>query len=173
MAKVNRTKELMLSANSLRNLLDYDASNGDFTWRKDAARNVMAGSIAGCEKSGEYRYITIRGVQYLAHRLAWLYVYGVWPERQVDHINGVKSDNRISNLRQATAAQNQHNRKSQRNNTSGVKGVSFHKFSRKWWAGFNCDGEKIDLGYFDSKEDAAIAVREARERHHAIFACHG
>lgn len=104
-----------------------------------------------------YVIISIDGAFYLAHRLAWLAVYGVMPEFQIDHINGVPSDNRLRNLREATNAQNNQNkRRPQVNNTSGYLGVTFDKQHMRWRAQVKINGRKIYCGLFDTAESAYL-----------------
>lgn len=117
-----------------------------------------------------YRSISIDDRDYLAHRLAWLYVHGKWPPHQLDHINMDRADNRMCNLRQADNAENNCNRPLQSNNTSGFKGVSFHKQTRKWKASLKVRGKDIHLGLFDEAEAAAAAYRLAAQKHFGEFA---
>jgi len=119
-------KELPLTQERLKHLLHYNPDTVVFTWLSKPSRRINSGSIAGRIKPKKgYVEIGISGRIYLAHRLAWLYIYGTWPKEQVDHINGIRNDNRIKNLRLATTSQNQWNKKMQKNNTSGIKGVSW------------------------------------------------
>jgi hypothetical protein len=101
------------------------------------------------------------GHRYYLHRLAWYYVYGQWPERDVDHINGDPSDNRITNLRLATQTQNNANARRRRDNTSGFKGVTWNRARRKWMAQIDYGGDHFYLGLF-TKIEAARAVYAAK-----------
>ena len=150
----------MSTLERLRELLDYDPDTGAFTWRvsKGAAK---AGSIAGSVNGDGYLYIMIDGRGYRAHRLAWLHVYGVWPANQIDHINCVRSDNRLENLREATQAENRRNIGMYRNNTSGAKGVYFRKGAGNYQAYGRLNGKQHHLGYHDTLE--------AAERMHLAF----
>ena len=94
------TNEPLLTQDGLRQLLNYDPDMGAFTWRQGRGP-VRAGGVAGCLTRKGYRRIQIDGQNYMAHRLAWLYMYGSWPPEQIDHINEIKSDNRLDNLRLA------------------------------------------------------------------------
>ena len=107
--------------------------------------------------------------EYLEHRLAWFYVNGTWP-KQVDHRNNVKSDNRISNLRETTSSQNNMNRKKNGRNRSGRKGVTERKRSRNWEAQIAVDGKDVYLGKFPSLEEAANAYNAAALKYHGEFA---
>ena len=113
-----------LTAEKLRETLRYDPETGLFFWRCNRQGGAKAGTIAGCFDAGGYVRVTCLGRTYPAHRLAWLYVTGMWPTNEVDHINGDRSDNRWANLRAAESSQNSMNRAVRRNCASGVKGLS-------------------------------------------------
>ena len=136
----------------------YDAETGKF-WRE-----------AGCQNRLGYRQIWFDGKQHMEHRVAWFLFYGEWPNGQIDHINGNKSDNRISNLRLATSSENLCNRPRPRNNRSGRKGVSWIKRYAKWQATIRFQGRNINLGRFDCKEKAAAAYNRAALQYHGKFA---
>ena len=141
--------------------LAYDPDTGVFT------RTTVLGKEA--DASDGYVRIKIGGKTWMAHRLAWIYKYGSIPEGyQIDHINGVRHDNRISNLRLATQAQQCQNRKKRSNNTSGHVGVTFNKALQAWAARVNVDGERIHLGYFASLEEAVRVREEAKARLHTF-----
>lgn len=117
-----------------------------------------------------YRRVCFNGKRPLAHRLAWFLYYGEWPTDQIDHINGNKDDNRISNLRLASDFQNMWNRGKPQNNTSGFKGVSWHKQRQKWIALIGVNGVLKYLGYFEDLEKAAAAYQTAAIKYHGEFA---
>jgi hypothetical protein len=144
-----------LTQQRLRELLSYDPDTGNFIGLVTRGKR-STGRIAGGPDPEGYIQIRIDYVTYRAHRLVWLYVYGRWPVGQIDHRNGVTSDNRLSNLREATPAQNSQNRKRCSTNTSGFTGVHWHARKRRWGARI---GTKT-LGYFRSAEEAN-AVRVA------------
>jgi hypothetical protein len=161
----------MISAERLRELLAYDPETGVFTWRVGNRRNVVPGQRAGCPDTGGYLLIRVAGRLVAAHRLAWLYVHGEWPSEQVDHINSVKTDNRICNLRLATRAQNMRNMGLRRSNTSGFKGAWKH--GKRWKSVIMVDRRRIHLGCFDTPEEAHAAYCDAAEKYHGVFARKG
>lgn len=153
----------MISLNRLKETMLYNPGSGNFTWQVHR-QAVKCGSIAGCLRPSGYRHIKINQQYYMAHRLAWFYVYGIWPELDVDHINGVRSDNRIENLRLATKSQNSANRRAQ--NPSGLKGISFIGKLGKWQASIKINDKSTYLGLFASAEEASAAYfSKAREIH--------
>lgn len=166
-------KQPMLDHKRLLEVLSYDRETGDFTCRITRRSKAVAGSIAGTLNSNGYIQISIDRTIYLAHRLAWFYVHEEWPPRQIDHRNELKSDNRFDNLRLATGSQNMLNTSTRRDNTSGIKGVSFTKRTGKWAAYLHHDGKRLHLGSYLEKSDAEKAVRCARESLHESFCNHG
>lgn len=151
----------MLTVERLKEVLRYDLETGVFRWACAIGNRAKEGAVAGCLRSDGYCFIRIDGHPYAAHRLAWLYMHGVWPNLHIDHINRVRSDNRIENLREATRAQNQGNLPRYRNNTSGIKGVSLMKRDNKWRASIRVNGKPKNLGHFNTKEEAAEVYRKA------------
>ena len=145
----------MLAQERLKELMSYDPAAGEFRWRVSRGPR-RAGSVSGCMNVRGYIQIKIDGKDYLAHRLAWLYVHGEFVQ-ELDHINGIRTDNRISNLRPATRSQNNGNARKQSNNTSGLKGVSWYKRLQKWKAQITFNGRYIWLGIFDTREAAHAA----------------
>jgi hypothetical protein len=156
-----------LTIEHLRALLAYDPATGLFTWLVAQSRRNHVGDVAGAMRLG-YRAIQIDGRHYCAHRLAWFYVHGRWPVYEIDHVNGVKADNRLLNLREATSLENKRNRKRCRRNTSGFKGVS--AIGRKWRAKIRTDEGRIYLGRFDTPEEAYAARCAAAQQYHGEFA---
>jgi hypothetical protein len=149
--------------------LRYDAETGLFLWTIDPKFGIKAGDIAGSRTKHGYIRISFKRRLYLAHRLAWLYVHGRWPVDQIDHINGVKSDNRILNLREATAIQNlQNQRRAQRNSQTGLLGVSRYPSRDKFVAVIRANGRQVFLGYFDTAEDAHARYKQAKADLHGI-----
>jgi hypothetical protein len=159
-----------LTADFVRSILDYDSESGLLTWkyRENIPANwntKYAGEEAGYINNQGYQFIGINGSRYLAHRLAWLIVTGEWPKDKIDHEDGDPSNNKFSNLREATQQENNRNRKTNSNNTSGVKGVYWNKPCQKWQVQIKIDGTSTHLGYFDSF-DEAVAVRKLAELEH-------
>lgn len=155
----------------LKELLNYNPDTGVFTWANDSKR-VKTGTKAGTITNQGYVRIKILDKVYMAHRLAWLYVYGVMPSEQIDHINHDKADNRIENLREATNQQNQFNKPKSKYSKSNYKGISFHKRSNKWLAQININKVNTYLGIFDTEEEAALAYQNKSKEIHKEFA-HG
>lgn len=159
---------IALTADRLRELLDYDPETGVFTWRVSRS-NVHAGTTAGsAHRVMGYRLIRVDGHKYMAHRLAWLYTTGRWPLGEIDHINRDGLDNRIVNLRDASRSQNAGNQKRRTTNTSGLKGAS--PLRGKWQGKICVRGEQIYLGLFDTPEAAHAAYCAAAEKHFGEFA---
>jgi len=170
-----------ITAQRLRERLDYDPETGVFVWKQASDRprewNMRwVGKVAGVKArnyTSSYLLISIDGEKYLAHRLAWLYMTGIWPKAFIDHVNRDSFDNRWSNLREATKAQNGWNRRgADRDGSSGFRGVYRVKVKKKWkWAAkFVKEGKQIHCGYFLDKRDAAEAARHGRLRSFGQFA---
>jgi hypothetical protein len=154
-----------LSAERVRHLLSYDQETGVLSWRF-ARRGISAGPAGAIAKNG-YVYVCVDGGHYLAHRLAWLYVTGSWPDGVIDHRNGVRTDNRWSNLRDVSVAVNAQHRVGVRtNNTSGVIGVSWYARSQKWRARIWANGRLHLLGLFSDLAEAEKAYLSARSALH-------
>lgn len=157
-----------LSQARLKEVLRYDEVTGDFIWISKYCAKVVVGSKAGADCNG-YRTIKIDGQGYYAHRLAWLYMTGVFPD-EVDHENRVKSDNRWMNLRLATRGQNESNKSVSKANTSGVKGVHWAARDKRWIARIEKDGLCHTIGRFKLLADAKAAIESARSIIHGDFA---
>lgn len=164
---------MMLHADQARvkDCLHYDPETGIFTRRKRTGSRAKIGAIAGTSSTGGYLRIGLDGRDFAAHRLAWLYVHGVMPPAQLDHINGVRTDNRIANLRLASHAENMHNSRP-RKSASGLKGAHLLRrrlaagWSRPWTSEILKNGKNFHLGYFATAEEAHAAyVKAARELH--------
>ena len=155
---------MSLTAERLRALLSFDVDNGAFT-RKIAFPGYRAGTIAGSVDHYGYITIMVDGKHYKAHRLAWLYEHGEWPIPEVDHIDGDKLNNRISNLRVSSSRMNAENKRAaKRTNKLGVLGVSLKH--GKFLAQIQVKGVKVHLGYFRTQELAQIAYLQAKRENH-------
>lgn len=151
-----------LTQERLKEVLHYDPETGIFTWLKSRRCPVKSGGVAGTTNAKGYRQIMVDYRMYLAHRIAYLYIYGEMPDGMLDHHDQDKSNNRILNLRPATRGQNMLNVGVRADNTSGHVGVSWFKERQKWVATITVDKRLHHLGYFDNLEDA-VAARKAGE----------
>lgn len=157
-----------ITAERLRSVLDYDKETGLFTWKQRISTRVRIGDVAGTTDAAGYVIVTVDGARYRAHRLAWLYMYGTWPEVTIDHKNGGRGRNQADNLREASLSENQQNRALNRNNKSGFLGVSWQENAAKWKAAIGLRGKKIYLGLFDSAEQAYEAYLKAKSSLHTF-----
>jgi hypothetical protein len=148
--------------------LNYDPVTGVFTWAISTCNRVRVGARAGTLQKTGYRIIRIDGKNYMAHRIAWWFVHGNWPADQIDHINGIKDDNRIANLREATNAENAQNMGKSRRNTSGYIGVSWNKHAGKFVSQIMINGKVKYLGLFPDKEEAHQAYLDAKVKYHGF-----
>lgn len=146
----------------LRQVLNYNPETGVFTWKIKLCQKTVVGAVAGTLHPFGYVYIKVEKKKYRAHRLAWLYMYGQMPPEQVDHINRVRNDNSILNLRLASQRQNMQNAGEFKHNTSGAKGVGWYKRVGLWRASISCNKKHIHIGYYKRFEDAKLA-REIAE----------
>jgi hypothetical protein len=154
----------MIVHDRLKYLLDYNPETGIFIWK--VSRRVRSGDVAGYTNDRGYVLVRVDGKLYKAHRLAWFYVHGVWPD-EIDHIHGNRSDNRISQLRDVPHSGNAQNiRAARRDNASGLLGVSLHKASGKYVAQIQLDKKKHYLGLFDTSHLAHQAYIKAKRNLH-------
>jgi len=151
----------------LKQILNYDPETGLFVWKvgKGPVKDRI-GTVAGCvhENHSGKKYIRIHidGKQYSAHRLAWLYMTGKYPEDQVDHEDGNGENNRFSNLCEATNASNAKNRRLRSDNPTGVAGVRFDKQRKRFVAFIKAEGKNKFIGRYKTLEEAAKARKEAQ-----------
>ena len=160
----------------LRQCLSYDPESGALTWKRrprehfknDGAwrycNNLLAGRSAGSVTPKGYITIHVAGGNYPAHRIAWLIHYGKEPKDQIDHVDQIKSNNALCNLREATNTDNQRNTSLRKNSSSGVTGVTWYRPTGKWLATIRANGKRIHLGYFSNKKDAEAARSAAAEK---------
>lgn len=156
----------------LLEILHYDPLTGVWTWLRPTGKRMRSGQIAGAvlPMGTGYMGIRINGRRYLSHRLAVLYMTGKWPLRLVDHIDCNGMNNRWENLREATNTNNAGNCRVPVNNTSGAKGVSWHRDAKKWVANIKRSGRQFNLGLYSTVEEAAAAYLTAAKDHFGEFA---
>ena len=157
----------MITQKQLKELLYYDPKTGVFTWRVSTNSRAPVGSVAGCSDNKGYRLIGIGGKSYKAHRLAFLYMTGSFPENQVDHINHDPADNRWENLRNVTNFENGRNQSLHKRNKTGVPGIE--KRPSGSWA---VKVLRRYLGTYKDFELAEFVASEARE-HFGFHPNHG
>jgi hypothetical protein len=162
---------IVLSIARLHELLKYEPLSGKLCWR-ERDRNLSGLEAGGVDRRDGYRRVRIDGRMCLTHRVIIAMVEREWPKAQVDHINGNRSDNRLSNLRSVEQRENLLNKKRYRSNTSGVTGVNWHKQHRKWCVSLSCGGRKKFIGLFEGISDA-IAARKCAERLAGFHPNHG
>jgi hypothetical protein len=151
-----------ISAERLRELLEYDPVSGLFTRRTFASSNALAGSAAGGLNNEGYVIIHVAGTRAFAHRLAFLYQTGAWPSGVVDHVDGNRANNAWSNLRDVSPALNQRNRvKASKNSKTGVLGVYVYR-------GKFMSALKLTFGPFDTAEEASAAYHAAKRLYHPM-----
>lgn len=159
--KVKPVVEELLQQKYLKQILHYNPETGIFTWKKYRNQLAKKGDTAGTTDYTGYTRIKIHAKKYQAHRLAFLYMKGRFPEKCVDHINHKTGDNRWCNLRDVTRIENGRNCRIGKNNKSGMVGVSWDTQSKKWSAGLYICKKRIHLGIFSNKKDAFKARKEA------------
>lgn len=156
-----------IDSTRLKEILKYDPITGIFIWRGTGKGRKRV--VAGCLRNG-YITIDIDKIRYQAHRLALIYVYGECNSHDVDHINGIKNDNRIANLRPATRSENKQNiRKIQPNNKSGYMGVDWHKSTGFWRATLTTMGKQKHIGLYKTPGEAHEAYLKAKKELHPFF----
>ena len=168
--KKNKRK---LTQKCLKSILRYNRRTGIFRWKKrwniDGGLNKYSNKIAGTLHPYGHIHITINGRLYKAHRLAWFYVHGYFPENEIDHLDRIRHHNWISNLRKATRSCNAQNCKIQKNNTSGITGVRWGKGNQRWRVYIGSNNKRIYLGLFRNKLNAAKARLKAEKKYYSCI----
>ena len=160
----------MITHDYLLETYNYDPKTGFLTWAKKISDKVNIGSRAGSlHKQRGYRYVRINKKAYSEHRVIWFYLTKNWPTAIIDHINGIKDDNRKTNLRDISLTDNQRNqRTAHRHNITGVLGVVFHKKNKNYVAQIVVNRKTIYLGSYDSIDAASIAYQAAKRLYHKL-----
>lgn len=177
------TKRSLPTPEELRQLLRYEPETGKLYWKPRPAsmfKNKQAYGAWNTKYAGEeaftaiddsgYRRGSVFDRRYWAHRVIWAIHYGEWPEDQIDHVDNDGLNNRLSNLREATASENQRNQGARKTNKSGYKGVSWHSRDKAFHAQISVDGKQISLGLHATAEAAHAAYCEAAKKYHGEFA---
>jgi hypothetical protein len=158
---------MSLTPDRLREVLKYHKTTGNFVWRVRTSNRVRVGEVAGTLHDEGYIKITVDGAQYLAHRLAHLYVLGRWPEADVDHRNTDRADNRWRNIRPATRAENMQNlRKAHADSQTGILGVT--PADGRFSARISSNGVTVRLGRYDTPKQAGRAYVHAKRKLHTF-----
>jgi len=152
----------------LREIFSYDPTSGALIWQKKVASKVVVGTAAGCMRPDGYLCVRCFGCLMLVHRVVWAMHHGYWPPIEVDHINGIKSDNRIENLRKTTIKQNRQNSKLRWDNSTGEKGITFYPDRGTYLVRI----QNRYIGRFRSKEDAVDARLREEEKSYGEFSYH-
>ena len=161
----------MITQQKLLDLFEYDPITGWVINRVDRGSRARKGQRAGTENSNGYRVIYVHGKNIREHRIIWCMVYGQFPVSEIDHIDGIRCNNALENLREATPTQNRYNA-DHVVGSSGLRGVSPSNSGLKWRARIRVDGQQILLGLFDTAEEAHAAYINAAERVQSKFAYH-
>lgn len=159
-----------LSLETVRAIISYDERQGTFAWKAPRGKKIWAGKpIRGSDNGHGYLSVVIAGRRYYLHRLAWFYVHGVWPY-EIDHINAIKSDNRIENLRECKHHENQQNIPvtQKRLQKSGFIGANPERRTGRWYARIKVSGKTVHLGTFSTPAQASQAYLNAKAIYHTL-----
>ena len=155
----------MISHKRLREVLNYEPETGIFRWKERISIRITVGKVAGSITNNGYVEIRVFGYRTTIHRLAWFYMTGNWPDKDIDHINGVRTDNRWDNLRAVTRSINLQNRRTAASHsTTGFLGVTRHQGRYRSMIRFN--GKTRHIGCYDTPEQAYAAYVDAKRQHH-------
>ena len=160
----------MLTQAELHERFEY--CNGELFYKISPLPKIKVGSKAGTVNKDGYAKVTINSKKYCVHRVVFMMQHGYLP-KEIDHINCNPSDNRIENLREVTRTQNRYNVIGYKNNTSGVKGLTFNKKLNKWELSMNVNGKRKYIGVFKDFELAELVAMEARDKYHGTYANNG
>lgn len=160
----------MITQELVKELFTY--KNGILYWKISPSNGVKKGDIAGTRSKDTYFRTSIKRRMYSNHRLIFLYHHGYLP-KEVDHKDGNIHNNKTENLRGCVRSQNCQNARIQKNNTSGVKGITWHKRLRRWQARIQFNGKRVCLGSFKNINIAEQTIKNERIRLHGVFANHG
>ena len=158
----------VLDAQTMHELFDYDPETGSLVWRRTVCARVQKGRHAGTPSGKGYLRVMVSGKNYYVHRIAYAMTWGSWPE-QIDHIDGDRSNNRISNLRGVTNLINSHNVRRKKLGNTGVRGIYFNKRFSSFYATIFANRKRIYVGAFKNLSDAEAAVNAAREKHQSAW----
>ena len=153
---------------ALREYLDYDAETGALTWRLPPAQCVKSGSLAGSRSDKGYLRVGFRSRLYMAHHVVWALAHGRWSEKELDHINRVRDDNRLDNLRECDRAENMQNQGIAGRGSNRLIGASFDKTHGKFTAKIRKDNRQVHLGHYDPEEEAHAVYLAAKRRLHTF-----
>lgn len=167
---IEMARESDFTPELLKELFQYD--NGVLLWKTKLNKRIRLQSIAGSKDGHGYVQIMINGKRYKAHRLIYIMFHGSVPE-VIDHINGVRDDNRIENIRPASLNDNAQNAKKPERNTTGFKNVYWYRRKGLWQVAITVDGKPLHIGYYDNINEANKAAIAARNKYHGEFANHG
>ena len=159
-------REQIMDQTTVKKLFDYDPTTGQLTRRERLGRRSKLGEIVGHADTDGYLQTSINYKIYRVHRLIWMWVHGVWPACELDHVDRNNTNNRITNLREATTQINLHNKSTYKNNWSGTPGVQWYAPTCKWVVKISAGGKRIHLGYFRDKNEAASVYWQAKQKYH-------
>jgi len=169
---VNKEKENSVTHSQVVEAFHYDIGIGELFWRERLRRRQVLNPAGNIDKTHGYRRINWGGSFFTAHRLIWFHQTGAWPIGEIDHIDGNRANNRISNLRDVSMEENRKNKKMYKRNKSGHCGVYWRKDLGKWQVSIRVDGTLKHLGCFIHK-GAAVSIREAAEKQYGFHKNHG
>ncbi|WYV65192.1 HNH endonuclease [Salmonella enterica subsp. enterica serovar Infantis] len=166
--RCNRKRE-DLTVKRIFELLSFDKSTGVFRWKVPTQGRIALNSVAGTFDSNGYSMIMIDGRRYKTHVLVFYITHNRWPAGQIDHVNGISTDNRPENLRECLPIENSRNIRIRKNSKSGCRGVTWHKRQKKWNVRLGFHGKSKHFGCFDDLELAVLVAEEARDKYYGDF----